>query len=97
MLTSEAHEWRDAAACLGADPELFFPITVAGPVHEATVSAARGICTDCRVHRDCLDFALREGIDDGIWAGTTPEERRRMPATRRSLLLERYHEELALS
>lgn len=97
MLTSQTHAWRDRAACLGADPELFFPITVTGPLHEASVSAARGICQGCVVVNDCLAFALAEGIDDGIWAATTPEERRRMPASRRSLLLERFREEVALS
>lgn len=91
------HAWRDEAACLGADPDLFFPITVTGPLHEASVRAARGICESCGVLQDCLQFALAEGIDDGIWAATTPEERRRMPASRRSFLLERYREEVALS
>lgn len=97
MFTSELHAWRDQAACLGADPEIFFPITVTGPLHDASVTAARGICQGCAVINQCLDFALAEGIDDGIWAGTTPDERRRMPAARRSFLLERYREEMALS
>lgn len=97
MFTSELHAWRDEAACLGADPEVFFPITTTGQFHDATVNAARGICQSCNVINDCLNFALAEGIDDGIWAATTPEERRRMPATRRSMLLERYREEMALS
>lgn len=97
VLTTEIHAWRDEAACLGADPELFFPITVTGPMHEATLTAARGICQSCEVISACLNFALAEGIDDGIWAGTTPDERRRMPATRRSMLLERYREEMSVN
>lgn len=97
MFTSDFHAWRDQAACLDADPEVFFPITTAGPLHDATVNAARGICQSCGVLNDCLNFALAERIDDGIWAATTPEERRRLPATRRSMLLERYHQEMAIS
>ena len=28
-----------------------------------------------RSSRQCLDFAMRSGEKDGIWGGTTPEER----------------------
>jgi WhiB family transcriptional regulator, redox-sensing transcriptional regulator len=97
MTTQIEHTWRDHAACLDADPEVFFPVAVVGPLHDSAIRSARGICSGCGVSKDCLDFAMREGIDEGIWAGTTPEERRRIPAPRRSLLVERYHEEMALS
>jgi WhiB family redox-sensing transcriptional regulator len=76
--------WRLAAACRRADPELFFPIGTAGPAASQVVEARR-ICLACPVRSDCLDWAIRSGQDHGIWGGTTEEERRilrRLPTHR---------------
>lgn len=70
-----AHEWMDLAACLGADGEAFFPVGVGGPAHEQTKYARERWCNDCPVSGDCLDFALDRRLGDGIWGGTTPDER----------------------
>ena len=68
-------------ACRQADPELFFPIaTVKGPAARQ-VEAAKAVCAACSVRAKCLAYAL-EGMPDGIWGGTTLEERR---AARRRL------------
>lgn len=75
----EPREWTDGAACLGTNPELFFPISTAGPALEQT-DAAKRICARCAVRTDCLDWALRVGEAHGIWGGTTPEERRYLRA-----------------
>jgi WhiB family redox-sensing transcriptional regulator len=69
-----ATEWRAASACLTADPDLFFPIA-AGTAVAKQVSRALRICDGCPVRQQCLDFAIRTGEKDGIWGGTTPEER----------------------
>ena len=69
-----AAEWRAASACLTADPDLFFPIA-AGTADASQVSRARRICAGCTVRQQCLDFAVRSGEKDGIWGGTTPEQR----------------------
>jgi WhiB family redox-sensing transcriptional regulator len=69
-----AAEWRAASACLTADPDLFFPIA-AGTAVAKQVSRALRICGGCQVRQQCLDFALRSGEKDGIWGGTTPDER----------------------
>lgn len=68
--------WTDFAICRGADPDLFFPIGYAGHVLEEQQAAAKNICAHCPVQAECLDWALRAGEPDGIWGGTTPEERR---------------------
>ena len=73
-MTEYAAEWRAASACLTADPDLFFPIA-AGTAVATQVSRARRICAGCQVRQQCLDFAMRSGEKDGIWGGTTPEER----------------------
>ena len=71
-----ATNWRAASACLTADPDLFFPIA-AGTALNKQVSRALLICDGCPVRRQCLDFAMQTGEKDGIWGGTTPEERTR--------------------
>lgn len=67
--------WTDLAACRGVDPELFYPVSVAGPAEEQ-VEEAKRVCAGCPVTADCLSWALRAGEPAGIWGGTTPEERR---------------------
>jgi WhiB family transcriptional regulator, redox-sensing transcriptional regulator len=66
--------WRSAAACLSADPELFFPISYSGPALEQ-VAEAKAICAACPVRRECLAFALHTGQAHGIWGGMTEPER----------------------
>jgi WhiB family redox-sensing transcriptional regulator len=67
--------WRSAAACRDADPELFFPVGIAGPALDQIAKAKR-ICDGCRVQTACLGWALRRGLDYGIWGGFTEQERR---------------------
>jgi WhiB family redox-sensing transcriptional regulator len=67
--------WTEYAACRGADPELFYPVSFAGPAL-GDLARAKAICTRCIVRTDCLSWALRAGEPDGVWGGTTPEERR---------------------
>lgn len=66
--------WRAAGACASADPDLFFPVSPTG-IAAAEAEQARRICSGCRVRRQCLDFAMEHGETEGIWGGTTPEER----------------------
>ena len=73
-------DWRHRARCRDVDPELFFPVGTTGPA-EAQVQAAKAICANCPVKAECLAWALRVGEPDGIWGGTTPEERRYLRRT----------------
>ena len=74
--TGSATNWRSAAACLLADPDLFFPISSTGPA-ERQIARAKTICARCPVRQECLEFALGQGLAYGIWGGTTPEDRQR--------------------
>lgn len=65
--------WMLRGACRGEDPELFFPISAAGPAL-AQVRSAKAVCGRCPVQPDCLSYALITR-PDGIWGGTTREER----------------------
>ena len=74
--------WRDRAACIGADPDLFFP------QRGESAEPAREICARCSVREACLDYALRNAITHGIWGGVSERERRalripRLSTTRR--------------
>jgi len=72
--TAAERDWRSAAACRSADPELFFPISAFGQALEQ-VAQAKVICARCPVRRECLAFALRTRQAHGIWGGMTEEER----------------------
>lgn len=71
----ERADWRDDAACLHGDPDLFFPVGTAGPALRQVAEAKR-ICRACPVRMPCLAWALDQGISSGIWGGTTEDERR---------------------
>ncbi|PRY00553.1 WhiB family transcriptional regulator [Allonocardiopsis opalescens] len=82
LLYHESEDWVDRAACHSVDPEVFFPVSPDGP-GAMDVRRAKAVCGRCRVSAECLDWALRAGEADGVWGGTTPEERRYL---RRDLL-----------
>ncbi|CAL9337204.1 WhiB family transcriptional regulator [Streptomyces sp. enrichment culture] len=80
------YDWRDEAACVGEDPEIFFPLSdSAAPGSEA--SLARAICRRCPVLLDCRTWAIERGEDDGIWGATTAAQRR---AVRRAATDDQY-------
>lgn len=51
------------AACLGEDPELFFPET------QAQAEVAKSVCADCPIRRECLAGALLRREPHGVWGG----------------------------
>jgi WhiB family redox-sensing transcriptional regulator len=65
---------RLRAECRNADPNLFFP----SRAKKATVEQAKALCAVCPVADECLQTALRECHEHGIWGGLTPLERRRL-------------------
>ncbi|MDH3307302.1 MAG: WhiB family transcriptional regulator [Acidimicrobiia bacterium] len=68
-------EWRDLAACVEHDPDLFFPAGETGPAGDQ-IAAAKRICADCPVALDCLYYAVTTGQRSGVWGGTDENERR---------------------
>ena len=68
-------DWSDRAACLGEEPELFFPIGNTGPAL-MQIEEAKAVCNRCPVIDECLSFALEFGQDTGVWGGLTEDERR---------------------
>jgi WhiB family redox-sensing transcriptional regulator len=68
--------WMSRGACQREDPELFFPIAATGPAL-LQISAAKAVCSRCSVHASCLSYAMAT-MPEGVWGGTTGEERRGM-------------------
>ncbi|MEV4333477.1 WhiB family transcriptional regulator [Streptomyces sp. NPDC049597] len=71
------YNWRDLSACTEEEPDLFFPIGTTGPA-VFQVEQAKAVCRRCPVTAICLDWALQHGEDEGVWGGTSEDERRAM-------------------
>ena len=70
-------QWMAKGRCRSEPPSRFFPSDGVG------VEIARRICADCPVRSPCLEYALRNRIDHGVWGGTSERERRRIARRRR--------------
>ena len=67
--------WRNRAACLGSDPELFFPVGETGPA-SVQIAEAKAVCDRCEVVETCLKWAMESGQESGVWGGLSEGERR---------------------
>ena len=70
-------EWMGRGNCRDEPPSVFFPSDGVG------VEVARKLCATCPVKEPCLEYALRNRIDHGVWGGTSERERRRILRQRR--------------
>jgi WhiB family redox-sensing transcriptional regulator len=77
--TTEPDAWMIDAYCRRLAPAEFFPSDGLG------VEDAQRVCNDCRVRADCLQYALDNRIDHGVWGGTSERERRRILSRRNHL------------
>jgi WhiB family redox-sensing transcriptional regulator len=69
--------WMVKGKCREMPPATFFPSDGVG------VDAARQICQECPVRVQCLEYALENRIDHGVWGGASERERRRIARSRR--------------
>lgn len=74
-------DWRQRAACRDLDPELFFPVSEKGP-GARQADRAKAVCARCPVRAACLEYALDNALDHGIFGGTTETERRTLRRAR---------------
>src|SRR5687768_341463 len=74
----EVPDWRESAACVHQDLNLFFPVSTVGTAAQQQVAAAKRVCAGCPVQRECLEWALDVGPEFGIFGGRTEIERRRL-------------------
>jgi WhiB family redox-sensing transcriptional regulator len=69
--------WMARGNCRDEVPARFFPSDGVGVDH------ARRICATCPVREPCLEYALEQRIDHGVWGGASERERRRILKRRR--------------
>lgn len=65
-------DWRDDAACRGVESDLFFPDKKA----TSQLADAKRVCARCPVYRQCGDWAISQGITEGVWGGMDEDARR---------------------
>lgn len=70
--------WQHRGACVGADPNLFFPERGESPAR------AKAVCRRCDVSAECLEYALANHEAGGIWGGLDLRERRTIGRRRRA-------------
>ena len=70
-------EWMREGHCRTTPPATFFPSDGVG------VDVARRICAACPVKAECLEYALENRIEHGVWGGCSERERRRILRRRR--------------
>ncbi|WP_166987327.1 WhiB family transcriptional regulator [Canibacter zhoujuaniae] len=80
--------WREKAACLTVDPEIFFPVGNTGPALEQ-IERAKSVCASCKVTDQCLQYAMDSNQDHGVWGGLSEDERRALK--RRAARARRAH------
>jgi WhiB family transcriptional regulator, redox-sensing transcriptional regulator len=67
------------AACVTADPEVFFPLGRRDPANRA----AKRVCAGCPARAECLQYSLVNEEEHGTWGGLDEWERRDLLAARR--------------
>lgn len=66
--------WADRGACVGMDPDEFYPQR-----HDtAAINAAKRVCRACEVREVCLEYAIANNERAGIWGGLGDRARKRI-------------------
>lgn len=63
--------WMDQAMCAGSEVNFF-------PEKGETAAEAREVCKDCPVRAACLQWALDNGEEHGVFGGLAPRDRRKL-------------------
>jgi WhiB family transcriptional regulator, redox-sensing transcriptional regulator len=71
------NQWMAQGNCVDERPSAFFPSDGVG------VTVAQRICNSCPVQEPCLEYALYNRIEHGVWGGRSERERRRILKRRR--------------
>lgn len=68
--------WTADALCAQVDMDGFFP------EKGGSTRQAKAVCLMCPVREVCLEYALDNRVQHGIWGGVSERERRRMVKAR---------------
>ena len=55
--------WMTRGSCANSNPEVFFPHDGIG------VEIAKQVCAGCTVTSPCLEYALTNRVEHGVWGG----------------------------
>ena len=69
--------WMQTGHCNEEPADVFFPSDGVG------VEKAKRVCEGCPVQERCLEYALKNKVDHGVWGGTSERQRRRILKARR--------------
>ena len=67
------HDIDDRPLCAAGDPDMFFP----DRRDPQGINKAIAVCRRCPILDSCLRYALTYNVD-GVWGGTSEQQRRRM-------------------
>jgi WhiB family redox-sensing transcriptional regulator len=73
-------DWMSQGKCRDYPAEIFFPRNGTG------VITTQKICEGCPVINECLEYALENHVDHGVWGGKSERERRRLSRMRRRIV-----------
>lgn len=80
MIAAPDTSWMDDAACAGVQTAVMFPVVPPGTqatTRRRAEQPALDVCATCTHHDDCHAHWIASGRPvDGIWFGTTPEDRK---------------------
>ena len=76
----DSTNWMAEGNCNNHPPETFFPSDGVG------VEVAKKICLTCPVQERCLNYALTNRIEHGVWGAASERQRRRILKARRQAL-----------
>ncbi|MBM46324.1 MAG: transcription factor WhiB [Acidimicrobiaceae bacterium] len=68
--------------CADQHPSMFFPSDGVG------VERAKKLCEGCVAQTPCLEYALVNRVEHGVWGGASERQRRRILKARRQARLE---------
>ena len=75
---SFSHAWTEYASCRGIEEDFF-------PEKGASNRRIYEICEDCLVRAECLEFALFNEMESGIWGGFSNHHHRGIKKARRTI------------
>jgi WhiB family redox-sensing transcriptional regulator len=77
-------DWRGLAICGDLPKAVFFDYNSLGlkkKEKERRIKIATSVCKACPVRTSCYEFSVMNNEPYGIWAGTFPEDRRKLFAS----------------
>ena len=67
--------WMRYAHCRGTDSNLFFPGEGDEQSAQRSIAAAKAMCAECGVVKECREWALSLPETAGVWGGLSENER----------------------